>query len=92
MTSYKKVPPRYSWYVNQFVKLKKTIRGLNGVLSSRVGVFGINLHFCFGLLDVIAGKEKQYLNRKENKKEKKGVQKSDTQTLPRQSVQESKRT
>ena len=48
--------------------------------------------FCFRLLDAIAGKRKQYLNSKENKKEEKGTQKSDTKTLPRPSVQESKRT
>ena len=78
--------------VNQFAKLEKKIRGLNGVFWGRVGLFGINLHFCFGILDVIAGKRKQYLNRKENKKEEKGAQKTDTQTLWRPSVRDSART
>ena len=70
---------------------RKKIRGLNGVFWGRVGLFGSNLHFCFGLLDVTAGKRKQYLNSKENKKEEKRTQKTDTKTLPRGTVQESTR-
>ena len=45
-------------------------RGPNGVFWGRVGLFGINLHFYFGLF--VDGKEKQHLNGKEPKKEEKG--------------------
>ena len=52
-----------------------------------MGLFGFHLHFCFRLLDATAGKRKQYLNSKENKKEEKAAQKSDTtEALPRPSV------
>ena len=56
--------------MHQFVWLDNKIGGPNGVFWGRVGLFGINLHFYFGLL--VAGKKKQYLNSKENKKEEKG--------------------
>ena len=57
--------------VNQFALLDNKIRGPNGVFWGRVGLFGFYLHFYFGLL--VAGKKKQYLNSKENKKEEKGA-------------------
>ena len=56
--------------MHQFVWLDNKIGGANGVFRGRVGLFGINLHFYFGLL--VAGKKNQYLNSKENKKEEKG--------------------
>ena len=64
----------------------------DGVFWGRVGLFGLNLHFYFGLL--VAGKKKQYLNSKKHKKEEKGKWKSDTpEALPwPASAQDSTRT
>ena len=66
---------RYSYasviQMHHFVWLdNKLIRRPNGVFWGRVGLFGLNPHFYFGLL--VAGKKKQYLNSKEHKKEEKG--------------------
>ena len=44
------------------------------------------------LMSLLGRREKQHLNSKENKIEEKRTQKSDTQTLPRQSVQDKTRT
>ena len=53
----------------------------DGVFWGRISLFGLNLHFYFGLL--VAGKKKQYLNSKKHKKEEKWAQKSDTpEALP----------
>ena len=56
--------------VKVFRQLDYKRRGPNGVFWGRVGLFGLNLHFYFGLL--VAGKEKQHLNGKEPEKEEKG--------------------
>ena len=53
-------------------------------------IFGLNLHFY--IQPLAAWKRKQYLNSKEHKKEEEGAQKTDTQTLPRPSAQDSTRT
>ena len=63
----------------------------DGVFWGRVDLFGLHLHFYFGLL--VAGKKEQYLNSKKHKKEQNGAQKSDTtKALPRPSAQDSTRT
>ena len=77
--------------MHQFAWLDNKVRGANGVFWGRVGLFGLNPHFYFGLL--VAGKKKQYLNSKKHKKEEKWAQKSDTpEALPRPSAQDSTRT
>ena len=77
--------------MHQFVWLDNKIGGPNGVFRGRVGLFGLNLHFYFSLL--VAGKEKQHLNGKEQKNKEKGEEKSDTpEALPRPSAQDSTRT
>ena len=63
----------------------------DGVFWGRVDLFGLNLHFYFGLL--VAWKKEQYLNSKKHKKEQNGAQKSDTtKALARPSAQDSTRT
>ena len=63
----------------------------DGVFWGRVDLFGLNLHFYFGLL--VAGKKEQYLNSKKHKKEQNGAKKTDTtKALPRPSAQDSTRT
>ena len=61
----------------------------DGVFWGRVGLFGLNLHFYFGLL---VARKKQYLNSKKHKKEENGEKKSDTpEAVPRPSAQDSTR-